>query len=157
MIECRLENGALTSFRHATVDAIVLDSESRLLLVRRAEHLSEGGKWALPGGFVDRDETVEQAVARELFEETGYECAQSRLFCVISNPNRRGEDRQNITFVFMCTPGALTGRPDNETTEVAWFAQNEMPPEREWAFDHFATAALAFSKAGDFTGMPLLL
>src|SRR5215471_14320648 len=79
MISCSFENGHKASLRHVVVDNLVLQGD-RLLLVKRAAKLSEGGKWGLVGGFVDRDETIKQAVAREIMEETGYEVADITLF-----------------------------------------------------------------------------
>ena len=62
-----------------TVDCVIfgLDESSRLkvLLIKRG-HDPYMGKWALPGGFVDKDETPETAIARELQEETGYTSAR---------------------------------------------------------------------------------
>src|SRR5690606_28424247 len=56
-----------------TADAVVFRfarGQLEVLLIRRA-HAPFEGQWALPGGFVDMDETVEHAAARELAEETG--------------------------------------------------------------------------------------
>ena len=63
MITCAFEDGHPARLRHVVVHAVV-EREGALLLVRRAAHLLEGGKWGLPGGFVDRDETVAQGALR---------------------------------------------------------------------------------------------
>ena len=54
----------------ACVGAVVLDAEGRLLLIRRG-HDPHAGLWSLPGGRVEDGETLEQAVRREVLEETG--------------------------------------------------------------------------------------
>ena len=53
MIKCTLESGRETSFRHVTADVIVLNEKNEILLVKRAKNLTNGGKYVLPGGFVD--------------------------------------------------------------------------------------------------------
>jgi ADP-ribose pyrophosphatase YjhB (NUDIX family) len=52
------------------VSAIVPDSEGRILLIRRTDN----GYWAIPGGGVEPGESVSQATAREVKEETGFDC-----------------------------------------------------------------------------------
>ncbi|MFG0262346.1 MAG: NUDIX domain-containing protein [Novipirellula sp. JB048] len=66
------------------VGALVTNGQGQLLLVRRARD-PERGKWGLPGGFVDRRETVEQALAREVFEET--QLSISAPLFLMSYPN----------------------------------------------------------------------
>ncbi|MBI3630764.1 MAG: NUDIX hydrolase [Candidatus Sungbacteria bacterium] len=78
MITCVFEDRHQASFRHTVVDTVVMQDE-KVLLVRRARSLLEGGKWALAGGYVERDETLAQAVAREVFEETGYRVSDITL------------------------------------------------------------------------------
>lgn len=53
----------------AAVGGLVTNQQGELLLVRRARE-PEKGKWGLPGGFIDRNETIEQALSREVLEET---------------------------------------------------------------------------------------
>src|SRR6266550_2872489 len=102
MINCTFENGNKASLRHAIIDALVL-KDNKILLVKRTKKLLEGGKWALVGGYVDRDENLLQTVEREIREETGYTVKDITFLCVRHNPDRPHEDRQNIAFVFFCT------------------------------------------------------
>ncbi len=69
----------------AAVGALITDDEGRLLLVRRARNPGKG-KWGLPGGFVDRDETIEAALRREVMEETRLVVTACTL--MITRPNR---------------------------------------------------------------------
>src|SRR6185312_7100688 len=144
MITCTFENGNRASLRHVVVDNLVLQGD-RILLVKRAVQLIEGGKWGLVGGFVDRDETIRQAAAREIMEETGYEVTDITLFRIIDTPDRPGEDRQNIAFVHVCVAGQRTGTPDWESTEVRWFPLSALPEEHEFAFDLTATSGFTGS------------
>lgn len=76
----------LTYFHNvaSAVACFVLDEAGRLLTVRRARD-PEKGTLDLPGGFVDPEETVDDAVRRELREETGLEAAEVRLLFSIPN------------------------------------------------------------------------
>ena len=68
-------------------DCVVFDSSNRILLIRRRNPPFEG-LLALPGGFVEIGETVEQACKRELLEETALEACRLKLVGVYSDPAR---------------------------------------------------------------------
>lgn len=70
-----------------TVDCIVVDALHRVLLIRRG-HPPFKDAYALPGGFVDVGETVEDACRRELLEETGVKAGKLTLVGVYSDPSR---------------------------------------------------------------------
>jgi ADP-ribose pyrophosphatase YjhB (NUDIX family) len=132
VITCAFEDGHRAALRHAVVHAVV-ERDGALLLVRRAAHLLEGGKWGLPGGFLDRDETLTAAALRELREETGWEGRVIGLLRINSRPDRPAEDRQNVAFDFVIEPLRQVGEPDHESSEVAWVPLDRLPP---LAFDH---------------------
>jgi 8-oxo-dGTP diphosphatase len=135
MIQCTFEDGNRASLRHVTVDALVL-KDGKLLLVKRTSKLLEGGKWGLVGGFVERDETTAQAVARETREETGWEVKDIQLFRIVDWPDRPNEDRQTISFIYICTAVQKTGEGDWESDGMQWFELNAVPPASQIAFDH---------------------
>jgi 8-oxo-dGTP diphosphatase len=68
-------------------DCVVFDARGRVLLVRRKNPPFQG-QFALPGGFVDIGETVQDACRRELMEETGVKAGRLRLVGVYSDPRR---------------------------------------------------------------------
>lgn len=135
MITCAFEDGGKAALRHVVVHAIV-EQDGKLLLVKRAPELLEGGKWSLPAGFLDRDETASEAVVRELFEETGWEGVVESLFFIKTDPNRPHEDRQNIAFHFLVRATKKVGVGDLESTDVAWFPIDKLPELASLAFDH---------------------
>ncbi len=135
MLHCTFENGNIASLRHVTVDALLVQ-DRKLLLVKRSPKLSEGGKWALVGGYVERNETVKKAIAREVMEETGYQAQQLKLFTIRDQPDRTGEDRQNISFIFTGTVGQKLANADWEIDAVQWFNLDELPAANTIAFDH---------------------
>ncbi len=138
MLTCTFEDGGTGNQRHVVVDALVVD-KNKILLIKRAEHLTNGGKYAFPGGFLDRDETAEEAVVREVKEETGYDVTVENLYTIIDNPNRPQEDRQNVAFIYIVKPLGQTGEADSESTEVKWFSLDALPLEKDFAFDHYQT------------------
>ncbi|HSX08665.1 MAG TPA: NUDIX hydrolase [Candidatus Saccharimonadales bacterium] len=141
MINCTFENGNKASLRHVVVDVLVLQ-ENKLLLVKRAGKLLEGGKWALVGGYAERDENLFQTAEREIQEETGYTVKNLTLLCMRHNPDRPHEDRQNIAFVFFCDAVAHTGESDWEVTEQKWYEFDALPDKDTIAFDHMKNIEL---------------
>ncbi len=155
MITCTFEDGGRARLRHVVLHAVV-ERNGALLLVRRAPYLSEGGKWGLPGGFLDRDETLAGGVLRELREETGWEGRVVILLRVNSRPDRPHEDRQNVAFDFVIEPLEKRGEPDAESTDVQW-----IPMERvlslDLAFDHAETVQSYFDFRQHLTTTPMLI
>lgn len=119
------------------VDGLVVQND-RLLLVRRDPSLIEGGKLALPGGYVERDESIFDAMRRELLEETGYEALRVTLFRVVSVCDRGPDDRQNISLVMAVDAGERVGEYDWEVSELRWCPLADWPPPESLAFDHGA-------------------
>jgi 8-oxo-dGTP diphosphatase len=137
MLTCTFEDGGTTAnLRHATVAPLVI-KDNAILLVKRAPHLTCGGLYGLPGGYMNKDETIVSAAAREVFEETGYQTSNPVIFLINDVADRKQEDRQNLDIAVILTALDKTGTPDDESSEVAWFSLNALPPESEFAFDHY--------------------
>jgi 8-oxo-dGTP diphosphatase len=64
---------------------IIVNSQQQILLAKRHGHLHQGGKWEFPGGKVEADETITQALVRELKEEVDLSVATSSAFMSISH------------------------------------------------------------------------
>lgn len=142
MIYCSFEKRSEqdVSLRHVTVDAIVLNKKrNEILLIKRAPFMSSLGKWVLPGGYLDRDENTAKGVLRELLEETGCIGRVISLFRINDNPDRAGEDAQNVDFVYLVEAGEKIREADNESVEVKWFSFDEIPPSGDFGFDHYET------------------
>ncbi|TWT76764.1 GDP-mannose mannosyl hydrolase [Planctomycetes bacterium CA13] len=73
----------------AAVGALITNDQDQLLLVRRARDPGKG-MWGLPGGFVDRDETIENALEREVLEETKLQISNRKLLMTHPNHYRYG-------------------------------------------------------------------
>lgn len=102
--------------------AVFLDS--KLLLVR--EILDDG--WTMPGGWADVGDIPSSAVEREVVEESGFE-VKARKIIGIYDANRSGklEVFHAFKIVFLCDIFGGEARPSEETSEVAFFTQNEIP------------------------------
>jgi 8-oxo-dGTP diphosphatase len=109
---------------------VVIPSREGVVLIRRGSEPFEG-RWALPGGFVDVGETVEQAAAREAAEETGLNIELARLVGVYSDPERdpRGHN-VSVAFLARVLSGELSAATD--ASEVSTLD----PSTVELAFDH---------------------
>ncbi len=138
MIECIFENGnkANRGLRHVVVDILVVD-QHKILLVKRAPQLTNGGKYAIIGGFVERRENTKDACVREVKEETGYDIKPTLLLRIADNPDRPAEDRQNVSFVYVAEVIGKSGEKDWESTEVTWFDLDKLPLKEDFAFDHY--------------------
>jgi len=132
-----------------TVDAVLLKG-NEVLLIRRGREPFRGA-WALPGGFVEVGERTEDAVRRELVEETGLKGDIVDLLGVYSDPKRdpRGH---TVSVVYVLKIGGIVdlaagarrvgaasapvaAAPGDDADEARWFALDALPP---LAFDHDA-------------------
>jgi ADP-ribose pyrophosphatase YjhB (NUDIX family) len=116
-----------------TASALVLDDEGRVLLARRANDPGTG-LWDLLGGFVEEGEEPLAALQRELEEETALRIEP--LEYLGGYPDRYGDDgicTLNLYWTARVTGGELE-LEDDELSEVAWFAPDDLPGPDEFAF-----------------------
>ncbi len=119
-----------------TTDVVIFSlvgNDLKVLLIKR------GGRpfldmWALPGGFIQMDESLEEAAARELEEETGVSDVYIEQLFTFGEPDRDPRTRVITVAYFALVPyGAIQHRPGDDATETSWFSVFELP---ELAFDH---------------------
>lgn len=101
-----------------TTDCVVFDNRGRVLLIRRKYPPFEG-QYALPGGFVEVGERVEDACRRELSEETGLKVGELRLVGVYSDPGRdpRGH---TCTVGYLARVGEAEPRAGDDAAAAEW-------------------------------------
>lgn len=112
---------------------IVEDARERVLLQRRRDN----GMWGYSGGSVELYESVEDAAARELLEETGLLALSLVLYGLYSGagmeyvyPN--GDQVSNVDAVFLCREYSGELCPQlSEVLELRWFSREELPPTEE--------------------------
>ena len=116
MFEISRLSGKSACFRVA-VSALIFDGERVLL-----SHRSDIDWWNLPGGGVEAGETVDEAICREVGEETGLEVEVESLVGVYSKPQK-----QEIVLTFRCHVTGGTLRTTKETCESKYFLPNKLP------------------------------
>lgn len=109
-----------------------LQSPVSLLLIRRKSDPYKG-KWALPGGFVDIHETLKEAAARELKEETGAEGIDLQQFQVFDTHDRDPRERTISVVHYGYTDKILPVQGNDDAQDAKWFPLDALP---ELAFDH---------------------
>jgi 8-oxo-dGTP diphosphatase len=124
-------------------DAIVVDSRGRVLLIRRKNPPFKG-QYALPGGFVDIGESVEDACRRELMEETGVKAGKLELVGVYSDPKRdpRGH---SVSVAFLTRVRSAKPIAGDDAAAADWVPNWE---SQELAFDHNQILCDAMRKLG---------
>jgi len=112
-----------------SVGAIIHDHNGRLLLQEK----SSGEAWSLPAGGIELGETPQQAVAREVMEETGYAVAVHAILGVFGGREYRytypsGDQVEYVATLFQCRIIGGCGVPtDDETKSIQYFSRDEMP------------------------------
>ncbi len=119
-----------------TVDVVILTVRNRrlqVLLVKR-RHWPFEGMWAIPGGFVKPNESLEDAARRELEEETGVREEYLEQLYTFGDPGRDPRTRV-ITVVYYALIRAdhLTLTAADDAADAQWFPMYDLPP---LAFDH---------------------
>jgi 8-oxo-dGTP pyrophosphatase MutT (NUDIX family) len=110
-----------------SVTGIVYDASGSILLVRHRDDAI----WSTPGGVIEPDETPADAVAREVWEETGLVVEPQRILGVFGGPGfvvryRNGDETQYVMTIFCCSivGGHLSAETD-ETTEARYISAQE--------------------------------
>ena len=130
-----------------TVDAIVfwIDLETPKVLLIKRNNDPFKGQWAIPGGFIELDEELDHAVARELQEETGLKNVPLTQMHTFGTIGRDPRGRQ-ITITYL---GTVTGRNipikgGDDASEAKWFPITTLPTNL--AFDHADVLKMAIQR-----------
>jgi 8-oxo-dGTP diphosphatase len=124
-----------------SADVVVLDrrtEQPKILLIQRL-HEPFAGQWALPGGFLEMDETLESAAIRELQEETGLIVSQVRQIGAFSAVHRDPRGRVITVAYWAELNDGQTALAADDAKSVHWFELDALPP---LAFDHAEIIAL---------------
>lgn len=108
---------------------ILIEMDEGIVLIKRK---NPPYGWAIPGGFVDYGESVEEAAVREAKEETGLDINDLRQFHVYSDPRR--DDRMHTISTVFIARGRGAPRASDDAAEIGIFSRDHLP--RDLAFDH---------------------
>ena len=124
----------------------VIDDSLRILLIERKIPPHQG-MWALPGGFVDIDESLKHAAWRELREETGINAAYLEQFYTFGHPRRDPRERViTVAYLALLPPDKLTLEAGSDAERADWFDVTALPP---LAFDHPKIIARALHRLNE--------
>jgi 8-oxo-dGTP diphosphatase len=130
--------------RHLAADAVVLTSDGVVLLERN--HPPYEGRWVLPGGMVERDETAREAAVRETREEVGLVVDVTGFVGLYDDPDR--DSRGTVSAAYRCRPADDAASPEarEEARRVATFPVDDLPA---MGFDHEAIVRDALASDAD--------
>ena len=117
----------------ADIAVLRLEEVPEILLIKRQDPPFEGS-WALPGGFMEMEESLEETARRELLEETGIRAGELIRFDTYDRPGRDPRGR-TVTQVFVMIWKAEMGTPSagSDASGTKWFGLDRLP---QLAFDH---------------------
>lgn len=117
-----------------TTDCVIFGfdgTDLKVLLIERGIEPFKG-RWALPGGFLNPEESAEEGSRRELKEETGLDTAYMEQFHTYSTPDRDPRERV-ITIAYIALVKIEQVRGGDDAAAAEWFPVNRVP---QLAFDH---------------------
>lgn len=115
-----------------TVDAILIGNRQSVLLIERGRDPFKG-RWALPGGFIDMDESLETACQREVEEETGLRVGELKQFKTYGAVNRDPRHRTISVVFYAFLNEEMDAYAGDDAAKAQWFPLDQLP---ELAFDH---------------------
>lgn len=136
-----------------TVDGVVFGFTGKaiqILLIKRGEFDAEGnpnvfaGWWALPGGYVNINEDIDQAVRREIVEETSVQGLYLEQLYTFGKPKRDPRGRViSVAYYALVKSSALVLKHGSDADEAKWFDVRELP---KLAFDHAEVVAMGVQR-----------
>lgn len=118
-----------------TVDAVIFyqkNNEKQVLLIQRKKDPFKGA-WALPGGFLEKEESLEDGAKRELEEETGLKIGELKQIRAFGTPGRDPRGRIISIAFFAETREEQKVKGSDDASDAKWFNIKELP---DLAFDH---------------------
>jgi 8-oxo-dGTP diphosphatase len=128
-----------------TVDVVLMtlrDNDLQVLLIKR-DHAPYRGRWAIPGGFVHLNETLEAAARRELKEETGVTHVYLEQLYTFGDPQRDPRGHVISVAYIALVPAPVEVKGGSDAREARWWPIKQLPP---LAFDHTRIVQYALTR-----------
>jgi mutator protein MutT len=111
---------------YLAIRAIIINESGKVLILKRANTAEGDGKWCLPGGNIEYGETADEAMVREIKQETSLNCTDTKfLFFLESLPSRESE-LHYINFVYKCSADGKV-KLNYESSDHAWINLADLP------------------------------
>jgi mutator protein MutT len=107
------------------VRAIIEDTDGKILILKRAPDDEYGNMWCLPGGKVDFGQTAEEAIKREVEEETSLECTSAQFLFYMDGLPRSEDEKHYLTLYFSCQVGGNI-KLNEESSAFTWLGLEEI-------------------------------
>jgi 8-oxo-dGTP diphosphatase len=133
-----------------TADIIIEQGKGIVLILRR----NEPRQWAIPGGYCDYGESLEQAAAREAREETGLTVELIEQFHTYSDP-RRDPRQHNITTVYIARPIGGSLKAQDDAQDIGVFTEADLPAELAFDHDQILRDYFHYKKTGQLPALSL--
>lgn len=129
-----------------TVDVLIFtieDDKLKIVLVKRGNEPFKG-MWAIPGGFVEEHESLEEAALRQLYEETGFKDVYLEQLYTFGDPNRDPRGKIITIAYFALIPSeSIKLKSYSHVTQAMWFPARKLP---KLAFDHHKIVGYAIER-----------
>jgi ADP-ribose pyrophosphatase YjhB (NUDIX family) len=133
-----------------TADIIIEQEKGIVLILRR----NEPRQWAIPGGYCDYGESLEQAAVREAREETGLTVELIEQFHTYSDP-RRDPRQHNITTVYIARVIGGNLKAQDDAKDIGVFAEDDLPTELAFDHDQILKDYFLYKKTGELPKLSL--
>lgn len=133
----------LWSGRYCCVAGFIFNDNNEVLAVKRGKDCPDfKGMWCCPCGFLEADETGEEGISRETWEETGYVISKFHMFDVETDPERCNKSHVTIMYTTILKQSDIDKYLDKnwspfcgESEDIKWIPVDEIS-KYEWAFGH---------------------
>jgi 8-oxo-dGTP diphosphatase len=130
---------------HSVAMVGIVEKDGRILIIRRADN----GRWEPPAGIMEKDETFQECVVREILEETGVTASPVRITGVYKN---MVHPKRPVTVAWLCRYVSGEPTPSGESSAVEWASREEVV--RRVAPAHAARITDALDYDGEVVARP---